>query len=180
MNPIPRPDVLDPDRVTSDEREEMTLADHRDRARQFHAALRESCAYAGALWNDLDALRGYLFHSLPPDPRAPGQRKPTGAAPTGPDDQAGWENWINAYAAVTSVLVGPHGDSGFGLGEARRAAELRRSAPNVRIPLAPAEPRHEDDVAPAPPAPASRTSVLKNVGFGALVVLAVRGLLPRS
>jgi hypothetical protein len=33
------------------------------------------------------------------------------------------------YAAVTSVLCGPHGDSGFGDDEARREARARRVAP---------------------------------------------------
>lgn len=91
--------------------------------------LHATCSYAQQLWRDLDAMRGYLLTSLPPHPRAPGLRPTASASPTGPGDGDGWDNWITAYAAVTSVLCGPHGDSGYGLGEARREAALRRTAP---------------------------------------------------
>lgn len=78
-------------------------------------------------------MRGYLLNSLPPDPRAPGPHPTASASPTGPDDDTGWDNWIAAYATVTSVLCGPNGDSGYGLGEGRREANLRRTAPVLRI-----------------------------------------------
>lgn len=132
MQPIPTPQVLDPDRVLDNDRGDFT-ADHEARSKLLETALHESCSYAQQLWDTTNALRAYLMDSLPPDPRAPGAHPAVGASPTGPDDEQGWNNWVNAYAAVTSVLCGPHGDSGYGLGEARHAAELRRSAPNLTL-----------------------------------------------
>ena len=82
------------------------------------------------------ALRSYLLGSLPPDPRTPGLHR-TGAAPTGPDDEPGWQNWMAAYAEAHSVLAGPQGDSGFGVSEAEREAQTRRSAPSIRSTSAP-------------------------------------------
>jgi hypothetical protein len=129
---IPTPQVLDPDRVLVNARGDLT-ADHESRAKLLEVALHDSCAYAQQLWHDLDAMRGYLLNSLPPDPRTPGVHTTVSASPTGPEDDTGWDNWINAYSAVTSVLCGPHGDSGFGVTEARHAANLRRTAPIVRV-----------------------------------------------
>lgn len=132
MQPIPSPQVLDPDRILANDRGDFTI-DHEARAQLLEEALHETCGYAQQLWRDLDAVRSYLLDSLPPDPRSPGQHLIASAAPTGPDDEDGWTNWITAFAAVTSVLCGPHGDSGYGLGEARHQAALRRSAPVLRI-----------------------------------------------
>lgn len=139
MQPIPTPQVLDPDRVLTNDRGDVTV-DHEARAALLDEALQATCSYAQQLWHDLDAMRAYLLTSLPPDPRAPGPHPTASASPTGPDDADGWENWITAYAAVTSVLCGPHGDSGYGLGEARREAELRQTAPGL------APPAHHPDV----------------------------------
>lgn len=47
------------------------------------------------------------------------------ASPRGGDDGDGWAKWADAYAAITSVLAGPHGDSGLGRQEAVREAQLR-------------------------------------------------------
>jgi hypothetical protein len=133
MQEIPPPQVLRADRVSRDDREDMTTEDHRSQAQLLATALEESCAYAQLLWNDLNAARQYLEDTLPPDPRSPGGSLAVSASPTGPDDEPGWQSWIDAYAEITSVLCGPHGDSGFGLGEARRMAHLRRTAPITKI-----------------------------------------------
>ncbi len=199
MHTIPKPHLLDPDRVTSDDRADMTLMEHRSRAQQLDAALHASCEYATQLWQHLAAARGYLWDSLPSDPRAPGTDPHLGASPTGPDDEEGWQRWIDAFSAVTSILAGPHGDSGFGLDEARHAARARRDAPNLRVlqrfrrgqsegPVPTAESR--GSAAPAPsaqPVPArpgsaadGRPDALRLGGLALLVLLALRGMRRRS
>jgi hypothetical protein len=132
MQPIPTPQLLDPDRVLDNDRNEVT-ADHQARAALLETALHESCDYAQQLWNSLDATRHYLMDSLPSDPRAPGPHPHAGATPTGPDDEQGWQNWIATFAAVNSTLCGPQGDSGYGLSEARQTAQERRSAPILQL-----------------------------------------------
>ncbi len=129
--PIPRPDVLDPSRVS--------LAGKRDRAsgaaddvKILEGALKDAYAYGQALWEEVDALRGYLSDSLPPESRAPGIHA-VGASPTGPDDDDGWHKWAAAFASATSALAGPHGDSGFGRSEAEQAAQKRRSSPDLQV-----------------------------------------------
>jgi hypothetical protein len=145
---IPKPELLDPDRVDRDDREDFTPEDHRSQARLLAKALGESCAYADQLWEQLNAVRGYLLASLPPDPRTPGPHRSTAASPTGPDDDAGWQNWIDAFAGTTSVLCGSHGDSGFGLSRAREEARLRRTAPELRT--AAERSAHGEPEAPVP------------------------------
>lgn len=132
MHAIPEPQVLDPDRPLRHRGTEFT-EDDRPEAELLSKALHESCEYAQQLWDDLNAMRQYLLDSLPPDPRAPGAHTTASASPTGPDDEQGWQNWINAFAEVASVLCGPHGDSGFGLSRARDEAQIRRSAPVLKI-----------------------------------------------
>lgn len=132
MQPIPTPRLLNPDRVLDSDRNDVT-ADHQARAALLETALQESCAYAQQLWNSLDATRHYLMDSLPSDPRAPGPHPHASATPTGPDDEQGWHNWIATFATVTSALCGPQGDSGYGLSEARQAAQERRSAPILQL-----------------------------------------------
>jgi hypothetical protein len=127
MQPIPRPELLDPDRMLSTDRDDMTADEHRNRANELASALEESCRYAQQLWQQLQDVREYLVRALPDDPQQPGARR-TATAPTGPDDEAGWHDWIGTYASVTSVLCGPHGDSGFGADEAREQARARRAA----------------------------------------------------
>ena len=127
---IPMPDVLDPDRPRLVAKEDVEPAGAQISA--LERALRDSCEYGRTLWHDVDSLRRYLLVSLPDDPRRPGPHRLT-AAPTGPDDEQGWQAWIGAYAEATSVLVGRNGDSGFGLSEARREAQQRRTAANVRL-----------------------------------------------
>ena len=73
-------------------------------------------------------MRAYLVRCLPDDPQRPDARRHA-TAPTGPDDVAGWDDWMATYAAVTSVLCGRRGDAGFGADEARRLAYARRVAP---------------------------------------------------
>jgi hypothetical protein len=126
MQDIPRPALLDPDRLLLDDRNDLSAEEHANRAALLDKALHGTCAYAQQLWQDLDAMRGYLLDSLPPEQATAGDGHRRSAAPTGPDDEEGWANWTAAYAAVTSVLVGPHGDSGFGMDEARREARDRR------------------------------------------------------
>lgn len=193
MQQIPQPELLDADRITSADRDDMTMFEHRNRAQQLDDALHASCAYATELWQHLAAARSYLYHSLPSDPRSPGTNPHPGASPTGPDDREGWQRWIDTYATVTSILVGPHGDSGFGLEEAQRAARDRRDAPNLNV-LARVQ-RGTGTAASADPLAVitrsdgndSSTSAVSSIGarsfrlaaLGALGVLALRGLRPR-
>lgn len=190
IQPIPMPQVLDPDRTLSDEREEMSEEEHRDRARKLSTALKEACDYGKQLWNDLAAVRRYLVDALPADPRAPGEHPTDTASPTGPDDDEGWDKWITAYAAITSSLAGPHGDSGFGLTEARQVAQLRRTAPVLSVPTSGTS-EHEADkpedadtsavietrrVVVGPHEARSKRDRLRDVGVGAAVGLTVAAL----
>lgn len=190
MQEIPKPELLDPDRVDRDDREDMTAEDHRSQAQLLSKALEESCGYADQLWQQLNEVRAYLLASLPPDPRLPGHKDTASASPTGPDDQVGWERWISTFANTTSVLCGAHGDSGFGLSTAKEEAQVRRTAqvlnmqhrlvedgikppPGFEASAAPA-------AAPAPAAAASATargwSALKIAGAVVTGALALRGL----
>jgi hypothetical protein len=127
MQDIPQPMLLDPDRLLLDDRNDLSAEEHASRAALLDKALHETCAYARQLWQDVDAMRGYLLESLPSQAGADGGVERRLTAPTGPDDEEGWERWTAAYAAITSVLAGPHGDSGFGMTEARREARDRRA-----------------------------------------------------
>lgn len=186
MQPIPTPHVLDPDRILINDRGEFT-ASHEKRADALQKALTETCEYAQQLWENLDGVRAYLMKSLPPDPRAPGPHPTASASPTGPDDEQGWEEWITAYASVASVLAGPHGDSGFALGEARRAARDRRTAPILNLAAeypdlgaTPAKPEPEPEARQAeaePNKPPSRFA--KATGYAVVALLVLRGLRPR-
>lgn len=187
MYEIPKPELLDPDRVDRDDREDFTADDHRSQAQLLAKALGESCAYADQLWDQVNALRDYLLNSLPPDPRTPGPHATAAASPSGPDDEDGWVNWINAFATTTSVLCGSHGDSGFGLSRAREEAQLRRTAPELTLHArhpdlgepepTPAEPH---DAPPSAQSPADSPTITRSVGRavagGAVAVLALRGL----
>lgn len=184
MQPIPPPQVLDPDRVLDNDRGDLTV-DHEARAAMLEDALHKSCDYARQLWNTLDEVRGYLMRSLPPDPRTPGAHSQVGASPAGPDDEQGWQDWVAAYASTSSVLCGPHGDSGYGIGEARHAAERRRSAPTAVLHAEHPElgsgeqassPAAAPDVAVAD---ARVRGPVRTLGTVLLVLLAARGLLPR-
>ncbi|MDT0261221.1 hypothetical protein [Jatrophihabitans lederbergiae] len=134
MDEIRMPNVLDPDRMVSNSRDDMSVHDKAGLSEDLEEALHQSCQYGQQLWRDLDAVRGYLLDSLPPVPgeiSGTGRLDATSAAPTGPEDEDGWQNWIAAYAAVTSALAGPRGDSGYGMSEARREAQQRRATPTV-------------------------------------------------
>ena len=124
MYDIPQPEVLDPERVgTTRDTMGSSRAQH-ERAELMMDELRESCAYGRALWDQLNAVRHYLVDSLP---RPAQSGAPLGGAhPTDHDDVAGWQAWFDTYAAVVSILEGPHGDSGFGRDEARQIAKSRR------------------------------------------------------
>jgi hypothetical protein len=201
--PIPKPHVLDPDRLLRDNREHQVIQDHRARAELLDTALHESCAYAAQLWDNLNAIRQYLLDSLPPDPHAATNAVAIGAAPTGPDDEPGWQNWMSAFAAITSMLCGPHGDSGFGLSRAREEAQRRRMAPPTEAPQAghaedepsrgPTEPvdapiqpqeRTERDGRPQDNAPQERhryaRGVARSAGTAVLIALTLRGLRSRQ
>jgi hypothetical protein len=97
------------------------------------------------------------------------------------------------YASVTSVLAGPHGDSGYGFTEARDAARIRTEAPNARL----AARLHDGETGSSDSAPqgarevattAKRSvqesltagAILRGIGVAALSVLALRGLRPRD
>lgn len=184
MEPIALPEVLDPERTLTDDREEMTGEEHRARAQRLDAALHESCEYGQQLWKVLDEVRAYLMGSLPPDPRSPEAPPVTCASPTGPDDEEGWSKWIGAFAAVTSALAGPRGDSGYGVNSARHAASVRRSAPVVQVnakrDLAKDAPAVQDSATGSPPHPdGNRLRIARAAALGVLVSLAVRGVLPR-
>jgi hypothetical protein len=183
MHEIPRPELLDPDRILLEDRNDLTADDHANRAALLGHALHESCSYAQQLWQSLDAVRGYLLDSLPPDPRSSDEPSRRSAAPAGPDDDAGWENWIAAYAAVTSVLAGPHGDSGFSSDEAQREARDRRLV--LAQQPTPAEPDSPAGDDPAPETvqghrPAGHAAPdrrrLRLAARLAVLLLAVRGL----
>jgi hypothetical protein len=170
--PIPIPGILDPEgghllgELNAADKPEQQLADVRQ-------ALAEACSYGRALWHGVDVLRGYLLDSLPSDPRTPGMHR-TGAAPTGPDDEQGWQNWMAAYAGAHSVLAGPQGDSGFGVSEAEREAQTRRSARSVRL-LA----EHPELQPGSVVRPAARPSRLPGVVAVAATTLVVRAVLVR-
>src|SRR5579875_504165 len=198
VEPIDKPQLLDPDRVVDPRRDDMTI-DHESAAKELRGALEATAEYGRQLWDHLDAARHYLMASLPPDPRSAGPHTRVGAQPTGPDDTEGWQRWVDVYASVTSALAGPHGDSGFGYREARDAARIRSEAPNVRLaarladelgmrPGAEGSAGH-DESGPAGSAPARATAaaakafdpatLTKGLGVAVLTVLALRGLRPR-
>ena len=121
MTEIPRPDLLEPDRVVRQQRNTPPEADDLQAEIEIlEGALRDSCGYATQLWERLDAVREYLVGILPPGP--------------GFTEERTWDEWVDAYAAVTSVLAGPRGDSGFGGDEARRLARARREFPAGSMP----------------------------------------------
>jgi hypothetical protein len=172
MQPIPMPSIIEADRPNLTAAESLVADDPGQRLNLVYGALRESCDYAQLLWHDLDGVRQYLLDSLPPDPRAPGANR-VGASPTGPDDEDGWTRWMAVYAEATSALVGPQGDSGFGAGEARRVAEVRRSAPVAKLNAGhPGLVGHPNASEERPKA--RKTSLLHAVAFGAGAGLALR------
>lgn len=175
--PIDKPQLLDPDRNVDPNREDITI-DHESAAKELREALEATAEYGTQLWDHLDGVRHYLMDSLPPDPRAAGPHTQLGAHPTGPDDTEGWQRWVDIYASVTSVLAGPHGDSGYGLGEARDAARLRTDAPNVRLAA------RIQTLAKRPEPAASvenkTGALLRALGLAALGLLALRGMRPRE
>jgi hypothetical protein len=196
MQAIPKPRLLDPNRPLSDARDAITNHEDEPPAELLKEALRDTCAYAQQLWENLDAARQYLMTSLPADPRSPGPHPSASASPTGPDDEQGWQNWIAAYASVSSVLCGPQGDSGYGLGEARQAADQRRTAPVLRLYAdhpnlhdqagsEPAADREDSAVRARTDGPGSSDGGAKSRGasrfavIGVVVLLAIRGLRPR-
>ncbi len=187
MQEIPKPELLDPDRVDRDDREDMTTEDHRSQKQLIAKALVESCGYADQLWEQLNHVRGYLLASLPPDPRLPGPKTTASASPTGPDDEEGWQRWMATFADTTSVLCGAHGDSGYGLSTAKEEAQLRRTAPILTMQhelaargVTPASQPEQLPSAAAPPAQQRADSThwgaLKIAGALVTAVLAVRGL----
>lgn len=186
MQPMEKPELLDPDRIVDPGRGDMSV-DHESAARELREALEASCEYGQQLWDHLGAVREYLMESLPPDPRAAGPHTQVGARPTGPDDTEGWQRWVDMYSSVTSVLAGPHGDSGFGFSEAREAARMRSEAPNARL----AARLHDGETGAAAErgeATAERSvrhslsagAIMRGLGLAALSVLALRGLRPRG
>jgi hypothetical protein len=131
MYDIPQPEVLDPDRIGGN-RDSMSFAEHRDLASRLDGELRQTCAYARALWEELDAVRHYLVESLP-RPAGSGSAL-GGAAPTGPLDDQGWQAWMGVYSTVVSTLEGPRGDAGFGMDEARQIMRSRLDFPSDQQP----------------------------------------------
>jgi hypothetical protein len=177
LQPIEKPELLDPDRIVDPNRGNMTV-DHESAAKELREALEATAEYGQQLWDHLDAVRHYLMESLPPDPRAAGPHMQSAAHPTGPDDTDGWQRWVDMYASVTSVLAGAHGDSGYGLGEAREAARLRTEAPNAR--LAARIQASAEQPEPAIPVESRIGALLRGFGLAALGLLALRGLRSRA
>ena len=132
--------------------------------------------------------------------RLPARQPPAGSAHPGrthsrrlahrPRRRARLANWIDAFAATTSVLCGSHGDSGFGLSGARQEAQLRRTAPALTRPVDRLEPTAPppaaDDAMTDSPAPGTveaapsngdpATRFVKAAAVGVIAVLALRGL----
>jgi hypothetical protein len=195
MHPIEKPELLDPDRIVDPNRGDITV-DHESAAKELREALEASCEYGRQLWDHLGAVRQYLMASLPPDPRAAGPHTQLSAHPTGPDDSEGWQHWADIYASVTSVLAGPHGDSGYGFAEAREAARIRTEAPNARLAArlhdgktgAASSSDSASQAAREVAATATRSvqeslsagAIIRGIGVAALGVLALRGLRPRN
>jgi len=173
--PIPRPQVLDPDRLLRDDREHQFSQDHRPPATVLDDALHESCAYAEQLWNELNHVRQYLLDALPLDPHVSDSPTRCGAAPTGPDDELGWQHWMSAFSAVTSVLCGPHGDSGFGMSRAREEAQRRRAIVTTDAETGYLPGGGQRSTAST----GARQRIARSAGLAVLATLALRGLLPR-
>jgi hypothetical protein len=187
IQPIEKPQLLDPDRVVDPNRNDFTV-DHESVAKELRDALEKTTHYAEQLWDHLDGVRHYLRYMLPPDPRSAGPHTQVGAHPTGPDDTDGWSKWVDIYGSVVSVMAGPHGDSGFGYGEARNIARLRSEAPNVRLAARIGQEfgmnEESSQASPAKAAAEAAKSVdtgmlVRGAGLVALVALALRGLRPR-
>lgn len=185
MQPIPMPEILDPDRIISTNRDSEHLGDPRDHDLQLTDALHDSCTYAQQLWHTLAATRTYLHDGLPPDTDAPAAHPDGTAFPIGPRDEDAWNQWISTYASITSTLAGPNGDEGFGLDEAKHAARQRRNAPASTAPAPSATPlpNHSQPVHVTTRADARPTSLssparrkLRTAMTVALTVLALRGL----
>lgn len=129
MDAIARPKLLNPNRMLVNDCGNIEAGEfHRRRADVIERGLRQSCGYAQDLWNTLDELRHYLLDDFPPDSRVPGVDEMS-ARPSRPDHEDGRRAWMDADAAVHSVLAGPDGDSGYGRHQAAREAHWRRSAP---------------------------------------------------
>jgi hypothetical protein len=178
MDPITMPGLLSSDqpRFAAGEHEATPDEKLRDCAKQ----LEQVRHYGRALWQQLDTVRHYLVASLPPDPHLPNAAIRAGAAPTGPDDDSGWNEWISAYASTISALAGPQGDSGYGLQTAQHEAQNRRSAEVVGVHARHANLDHAQRPVGTPDTaarPANRIRTALNI---ALVILALRGLRPRS
>jgi hypothetical protein len=188
MQPIEKPQLLDPDRVVDPNRNDMTV-DHESASKELRGALEATAEYGEQLWDHLTAVRQYLLESLPPDPRAAGPHTQLGARPTGPDDEEGWQRWVDIYASVTSVLAGAHGDSGFGLREASDAARIRTDAPNAQLAKriqaeyggGKDNSQNADSGGSGSPDPGTiaTRSMVRSGGLAVLALLALRGLRPR-
>ena len=130
MDDIAPPSLLNPERLSIDDRNEMTAEQHADRAEALHRELNATCEYATKLWQALDGMRAYLLEAAPQNPRTVTGEARSAATPTGPDDDAGWESWATAFASISSILVGPLGNETYG----RQAAEQEqrdRRLPNT-------------------------------------------------
>lgn len=108
MQAIPKPQALDADAM-------LFQVPQGDEER-FAETLRGTCAYAEQLWRQLQAVREYLLRST----------QEGRARPAGPQDEPGWREWRDIYAAVTGVLAGPRHDAGFAASEAELESRYRR------------------------------------------------------
>ena len=123
MEDIPMPILLDPERPRLTGKEHNV--DAAGQAELLQHELDRVTAYGRHLWSQLHAVRVHLVESLP-DPGADTEPERLLTAPRGAGDDAGWQRWQAAYAAVTSALAGPGGDSGFGRHEAALETRARR------------------------------------------------------
>ena len=169
MYEIPKPELLDPDRVERNDRERL----HRRGPSLAGAAARQGARRVLRLRRPTlePGRRAARLPARQPAARtrAPPARTPQRRLPDRPRRRGGLDQWINAFATTTSVLCGAHGDSGFGLSRAREEARLRRTAPELLV-----HAQHPDlgkpsaapDAASTVPVPADNPTIVRSAGAG--------------
>ena len=137
MDEIAVPSVLNAGRLPIDDRGEFTAEQHKASSDALAQELESTTDYARSLWNQLNEVRAYLLTAAPQNPRMIEGMPRTGAEPTGPGDEAGWQRWTATLAAVTSLLVGPKGNLRYAEQEAVREQHDRRMPADATRDLAP-------------------------------------------
>ncbi len=97
MYEIPKPELLDPDRVTRDDREDFTPADHRSQAQLLGKALGDSCAYADQLWEAGGTPCARTCSTACRRTRGvPARTRPRPLRPPVRTTTTAWARWMNA------------------------------------------------------------------------------------